>query len=85
MNKQYDGCPGAANIKGTPSLKEKSCPVCGAVIEIFSSETQAECECGFVAYNEEQGCIRWCRFARDCIGGEAYDRFIKASLLPTGQ
>ena len=67
-------CPGAANIKGTPELKEKTCPNCGQVIELFTGERQALCRCGFIAYNDTVSCISWCKFARECVGDEAYDR-----------
>jgi hypothetical protein len=42
--------------------------VCGREIEIFSVDTHVVCECGFVAYNDTQSCIRWCRYARECVG-----------------
>ena len=69
-----DGCPGAANIRGTPTLEEKICPDCGAVIEMFSVDMQITCKCGFVAYNEVQNCVSWCKYARECVGDEAYER-----------
>lgn len=67
-------CPGAANIKGTPTLEEKVCPVCGSVIELFSNEMSTRCGCGFVAYNEIQSCVSWCNFARECVGEDAYEQ-----------
>ena len=72
--KNFDKCPGAANIHGTPSLKEKICPECGAVIEIFSVDMQVQCQCGFIAYNDTQSCINWCAYARECVGDEAYEQ-----------
>lgn len=67
-------CPGAANIKGTPTLEIKKCPQCGAEIEIFSSDTQAVCpNCGKVIYNDIQSCFRWCVYAKQCLGEERYD------------
>ena len=76
MPTQFDGCPGAANIRGTPELTEKICPKCGRVIELFSDEIQVACECGFIAYNEVQSCIRWCAYARACVGDEAYNKLM---------
>ncbi len=67
-------CPGAANISGTPTLKVKSCPGCGAEIELFSSDLQRACTCGFIAYNDIQSCIRWCKSARECVGDEMYEK-----------
>ena len=70
-------CPGAANIKGTPTLEIKKCPECGAEIEIFSSDTQRACEkCGFVVYANRQSCMRWCRNARECVGERLYEQLM---------
>jgi hypothetical protein len=74
MGAMFDGCPGAVNIRGTPTLEEKACPKCGESIEIFSVDMQAQCKCGFVAYNEIQNCVNWCKYARECVGEEAYER-----------
>ena len=77
MGKPFDGCPGAAAIKGAPTLKEKVCPNCGGIIEMFSSDSQVQCKCGFVAYNDIQSCVRWCAHARECVGDEAYEAIMK--------
>ena len=69
-------CPGAANISGTPTLKVKYCPECGAEIELFSSDPQRICQCGFIAYNNIQSCIQWCKSARECVGDEMYEKLI---------
>jgi len=74
-------CPGAANIKGAPTLKIKICPECGTEIELFSVDTQAKCEkCGFIAYNDMLHCIAWCRYARECVGDEIYVRMMNRNL-----
>ncbi len=73
----FNGCPGAFGIKGTPTLKIKVCPQCGAELELFSSETSTTCPtCGFVAYNDAQTCLRWCQYAKECVGEELYNRFM---------
>ncbi len=70
-------CPGAANISGTPTLKVKKCPECGAEVEIFSSDMNIECKkCGFCIYNDIISCIRWCKSARECVGDEMYERLM---------
>ena len=71
-------CPGAANLKGTPEIKLKICPECGKEIEIFSNDTRAQCECGFIAYNDSQSCIKWCAYAKECVGDEIYEKFMEA-------
>ena len=40
---------------------------------MFSSDSQVQCKCGFVAYNDIQSCVRWCEHARECVGDEAYE------------
>jgi hypothetical protein len=69
-------CPGAAVFKGAEDLHIKVCPECGAEIEIFSKDTHAVCACGFVAYNDFQSCVRWCAYAKECVGDELFEKFI---------
>jgi hypothetical protein len=70
------GCPGAASLKGAQKITVKICPECGKEIEIFSRDTHVICECGFIAYNNAQSCIKWCKHALECVGVEVYDRII---------
>ena len=75
-------CPGAAAIKGTPTLKIKRCPVCGADVELFSTDVQRVCDaCGFVVYNGIQSCIRWCSKARECVGDALYEELTRADTI----
>ena len=67
MSVLFDKCPGAANIRGTPTLTEKTCPECGRIIEIFSTDTQVRCECGFTVFSGIQSCLSWCKYARECL------------------
>ncbi len=70
-------CPGAANIKGTPTLDVKTCPQCGGEIELFSTDFKRTCQkCGFVAYNDTMSCIKWCQYARECVGDEMYEKLM---------
>lgn len=77
MGLLFDKCPGASLITGTPTLKEKTCPECGKIIEIFSIDTEVACECGFMAYNDTVTCVNWCQYARECVGDEAYERIME--------
>ena len=62
-------CPGAANIKGTPTLNLKTCPACGGAVEVFSTDRERACpECGFVVFNDIVSCRQWCRYAEKCLG-----------------
>ncbi len=70
-----EGCQGKPR---TPTLREKICPNCGAVIEIFSIDTQVACEnCGFIAYNDELSCVQWCKYAKQCVGEEMYEHMMQ--------
>ena len=77
MSVSFDKCPGAANIRGTPTLTEKTCPECGRIIEIFSVDVQVQCECGFTAFSDVQSCLSWCKYARECVGDEAYEKYMQ--------
>jgi len=70
-------CPGSSKIKGTPEIILKTCPECGREIEMFTSDINAVCECGFVAFNDTQSCIKWCAYARECVGDEIYEKFME--------
>lgn len=71
---QDDFCPGSAFVR-TPTLAIKICPECGAEVEVFSNDKSVNCEnCGFTVYNDQQSCIDWCKYARECFGPEVYDR-----------
>ena len=74
----FSGCPGSVRLK-TPGLREKTCPVCGGVIETFTTDVTTRCESyGFVAYNDMQSCIQWCEYARQCVGDELYEKLVAA-------
>lgn len=67
-------CPGAANIR-TSSIEIKICPECGEEVEIFSDEKSAKCSnCGFVIFNDVQSCVQWCKYARECVGEELFNK-----------
>jgi len=71
----FDSCPGAAQFTRTPTLKIKRCPECGGDVEIFSTELRVKCDnCGFTIYNDMESCIQWCKYAKDCVGEEIYNR-----------
>lgn len=74
-------CPGSANLR-TPTLSIKNCPRCGEEIEIFSDEIQATClNCGFVIYNDFISCIKWCKYARECVGEDTYKRLMSDGTI----
>ena len=69
-----EGCQGKPQLQ----IFEKTCPNCGAEIEIFSIDTQATCEkCGFTIYNDTLNCVQWCKYARQCVGDKMYEQMMK--------
>ncbi len=73
----FDKCPGAAHIR-TPTLQLKTCPKCGAEIEMFSTDMQHDCpKCKQTVYNDLESCVQWCTYARECVGEETYQRLKK--------
>jgi len=71
----FEGCQGKPR---TPTIHEKICPNCGSVIEMFSIDTEMECEtCGFVAYNDNLSCVQWCKYAKQCVGEEMYQQMMQ--------
>ena len=68
----FDHCPGTANLR-TPTLSIKKCPHCGEEVEVFSNDVKVTCtSCGFVIWNDITSCVRWCKYARECVGEEMY-------------
>jgi len=73
----FSKCPGASNIR-SPTIEIKKCPECGEEVEIFTDEFRAKCEkCGFTVFNDIQSCIQWCKYAKDCVGEDVYEKFVE--------
>ncbi len=78
----FDSCPGAAQFTRTPTLKIKKCPECGENVEIFSTELRVKCDnCGFTIYNDLDSCIQWCKYAKECVGAELYNKLKKKRVV----
>ncbi len=69
-------CPGSQDIK-RPKPEYLKCHKCGAEVEIWSDELNAECEdCGAVNDRERKAtCLDWCKFAVECVGEEKYKKW----------
>ena len=62
----------------TPILNIKNCPECSGEVEIFSTDVKVKCSnCGFTIYNNIESCIQWCKYAKDCVGEELYNKLKK--------
>ena len=69
-----DGCQGKPR---TPTIEDRICPNCGNPIEIFSTDTEVACDkCGFVVYNDKLSCVQWCKYAKQCVGEETYEKLM---------
>ena len=78
----FDRCPGAAQFTRTPTLKIKKCPECGEEVEIFSTDLRVQCDnCGFTVYNDSESCIQWCKYAKECVGEELYNKLKKKRVV----
>lgn len=72
------GCHGADRLK-RPTLEEKTCPECGNIIELFSTDTEMACDqCGFIAHNNIRSCVAWCKYAKLCVGEDLYAKIRNA-------
>ncbi|MCL2879844.1 MAG: hypothetical protein FWF29_06340 [Treponema sp.] len=69
-------CPGADHLRDQ-AITEKKCPQCGREVELFSIDSQVQCECGFTIYNDTQSCAQWCAYAKYCLGDELYNKLQK--------
>ena len=71
-------CPGARFLR-QPKPEMFDCPVCGEEVEIWSDEIRGVCaNCGRTLFREgNMSCLQWCKFARECVGDQLYDRYQK--------
>lgn len=75
-------CPGAKLIR-QPAPEIFKCPNCGEEVEIWTDELRGRCsKCGTVVIKEQdQSCLEWCKMARECVGEDAYNNFMKNKSL----
>ena len=74
----FDHCPGTADLR-TPTLTIKRCPQCGKEVEVFSNDVKVTCSnCGHVVWNDIRSCVQWCKYAKECIGEETYQKIMAA-------
>lgn len=72
-------CPGAKKFK-QPEPEIVKCPSCGNETEIWTDEIQSVCpKCKNTILRQPKGasCLDWCKYAKECVGLQAYDNYIK--------
>lgn len=71
-------CPGSARIK-EPIPEFFTCPNCHSEVEIWTNETSRACPtCGTRVFsNQVPACIEWCEYGKDCVGEEAYNKYME--------
>ncbi|MFA5147453.1 MAG: hypothetical protein WC515_08780 [Candidatus Omnitrophota bacterium] len=69
-------CPGSQKFS-QPQPEEVQCRYCGEKAEIWTDEASGRCQnCGKMVKREGgQTCLDWCRYARECVGDERYNRY----------
>ncbi|MBN1836139.1 MAG: hypothetical protein JW820_09840 [Spirochaetales bacterium] len=69
-------CPGARFLR-QPRPEMFECPDCGAEVEIWSDEIRGTCSsCGRHVFREGlPSCVQWCKYAKECVGAEAFGRY----------
>lgn len=67
-------CPGqdSRNLK----IEIIKCPYCQYKVEMFSDEVKVHCpRCKNLVCRERlPSCIDWCKYARECVGEEKWQR-----------
>ncbi len=74
----FDKCPGAkAFTQPTPEFIR--CPSCRGEVEIWTDEVKGVCPgCKRTILREGgQSCLDWCKYAKECVGDEAYKKYLR--------
>jgi HD superfamily phosphodiesterase len=71
-------CPGSRIIRH-PQPEFIKCPFCSQDVEIWTDEIKAVCpKCKkTVMRQQSESCLEWCNYARECVGDQAYDNYIR--------
>lgn len=78
-------CPG----QDDRDIKAKiiACPDCGYKVEIFSDEIHVKCpKCKGLVFNEIlPSCVDWCKYAKECVGKQFYDNYMRDKVITMSQ
>src|SRR3989338_2133618 len=75
-------CPGSQKFR-QPQPEYMKCPKCGEEVEIWTDEVKTTCpKCKSpVMRKEELSCLEWCKYAKECVGEEAYVNFLSNKTM----
>ena len=78
MDKIPFECPGSKTIR-QPLPEFIKCPFCSQELEIWTDEIKAVCsKCKkTVMRDQATSCLEWCSYAKECVGDQVYDNFMK--------
>lgn len=74
----YKFCPGAKLLR-QPAPEIFICPSCGEEVEIWTDEIKARCpNCKRTVFrNESMSCLDWCKYGKECVGNDIYEKHMK--------
>lgn len=82
-----DFCPGSQKFR-QPEPENIKCPSCGQEIEIWTDEiriTCPNCKNSVLHLREGANCLDWCKYAKECIGENAYNKYLLNKSITTKQ
>lgn len=79
-------CPGSKIFK-RPEPETIKCPSCSCEVEIWTDEAQAKCPKCKAAVTRPVGasCLDWCKYAKECVGDQTYNKYMKNKAMTIKQ
>lgn len=79
-------CPGALRFR-EPQPEIIKCPSCNEEVEIWTDEIKATCRNCKETVIRQGGstCLDWCRYAKECVGAQVYNKYMKNRLITIRQ
>ena len=70
-------CPGSSKFK-QPKPEVIKCVFCDQEEEIWSDEVEVVCtNCkNKITRQSGQSCLDWCKYAKECVGEEKYNKYM---------
>ena len=83
---KFDFCPGSSKFK-RPEPETIKCPTCSEEIEMWTDEIQVTCpNCKNTVMREGgASCLDWCKYAKECVGDNTYNKYIKNKAITIKQ